>query len=182
VATPLVDELTGDQVIVAPARALRPDTFRVHADPLPPRADNCPFCEGHENETPPEVARVGPGEPDTPGWRVRVVPNKYPINPDRHEVIIFSPAHDCDFAALTDDGAIEALTMLRDRAAFHMNSGAAFTQPFINSGRGAGASIEHPHAQLVALDRIPPRALLRLDRFTAERLSRDQVHGDRRRG
>jgi len=40
----LVDELTGDRVILAPARALRPDTFRVHADPLPASDAACPFC------------------------------------------------------------------------------------------------------------------------------------------
>ena len=63
----LVDELTGDRVILAPARALRPDTFRVHAEQSPPSVASCPFCNGNEHETPPEVARIGPGAPDTPG-------------------------------------------------------------------------------------------------------------------
>ena len=100
----LVDELTGDRVILAPARALRPDTFRVHGVQSPPSVARCPFCDGNEHETPPEVARIGPGAPDTPGWHVRVVPNKYPIVGDgvrgAHEVVIFSPAHDADFGAL----------------------------------------------------------------------------------
>jgi UDPglucose--hexose-1-phosphate uridylyltransferase len=176
VPPPLIDELTGDQVILAPARALRPDTFRVTAEPPPARADNCPFCPGHESETPPEVARIGPGAPDTPGWRVRAVPNKYPIEPGAHEVVILSPAHDRDFGALDDTAAIESLTLLRDRAAFHMAEGAVYTQAFINSGKAAGASIEHPHAQLVALDAVPPRAQHRLDRFTNERFAADQKH------
>jgi UDPglucose--hexose-1-phosphate uridylyltransferase len=40
----------------------------------------CPFCEGHEDRTPPEVwaRRPGGGEPDTPGWTARSVPNLYP--------------------------------------------------------------------------------------------------------
>src|SRR4051812_8580472 len=100
-----VDELTGDQVIFAPARALRPDTFRVEGTALPPAVASCPFCDGNESETPPEVARIGPGAPETPGWRVRVVPNKYPIVgdgvPGAHEVVILSPAHHADFGMLS---------------------------------------------------------------------------------
>src|SRR5712672_1894981 len=99
----LIDELTGDHVIIAPVRALRPDTFRVLEPPLPPSDANCPFCEGNESETPPEVMRLGGGAPDTPGWRVRVVPNKFPIAPGAHEVVIFSPAHNRDFGELDTD-------------------------------------------------------------------------------
>src|ERR1700690_2640669 len=103
----LVDELTGDRAILAPARALRPDTFRVHSDPLPATVATCPFCAGNERDTPPEGARRGPGAPDPPGWSLRVVPNKYPIVGDgvagAHEVVIFSPAHDADLGALSHD-------------------------------------------------------------------------------
>ena len=109
----LVDELTGDRVILAPARALRPDTFRVHADPLPASDAACPFCLGNEHETPPEVARAGSGAPDTPGWTLRVVPNKYPIVGDgvagAHEVVVFSPAHDAGFGALSEPQAADVL-------------------------------------------------------------------------
>jgi UDPglucose--hexose-1-phosphate uridylyltransferase len=169
----LIDELTGDHVIVAPARALRPDTFRVLEPPLPPTDANCPFCEGHESETPPEVTRVGGGAPDTPGWRVRVVPNKYPIAPGAHEVVILSPAHNHDFGALDDDGAVEALLAIRDRVAFHYERGASYLQAFINHGRAAGASIEHPHAQVVALGVVPPRVQILVDRFSKDRLEAD---------
>ena len=58
------------------------------------RPARCPFCEGHERETPPEVdvdAAEG-REHDTPGWKVRVVPNKYPAIPG-HEVVIHGPEH-----------------------------------------------------------------------------------------
>jgi UDPglucose--hexose-1-phosphate uridylyltransferase len=166
----LVDELTGDQVILAPGRALRPDTFRASGPPLPATVPSCPFCAENESETPPEVARMGPGAPDTPGWRVRVVPNKYPIVGDgvggAHEVIVLSPAHDGDFCRLPRRAATEALTAMRDRAQFHLARGAAHAQLFVNQGKASGASIEHPHAQLVALDVIPPRVQRRIDRFT----------------
>jgi UDPglucose--hexose-1-phosphate uridylyltransferase len=175
VGTLRIDELTGDQVIMAPARALRPDTFRATAD-TESRDAPCPFCAGHEAETPPEVARRGPGAPDTPGWRVRVVPNKFPIEPGAHEVVVLSPAHDVDFGGLTDDAAAEALLTIRDRAAYHLDEGAAYVQSFVNHGRAAGASIAHPHAQLVALTAIPPRAQARLARFTAARFAADRTH------
>src|SRR5262245_28555172 len=74
-----IDVLTGLHVIVAPGRSVRPDTFRTETAPLPPTVDSCPFCAGNETETPPEVARRGDGAADTPGWTIRVVPNKYPI-------------------------------------------------------------------------------------------------------
>src|SRR5262249_4282667 len=144
----LVDELTGDRVILAPARALRPDTFRVQHEAPPATVADCPFCMGNEHETPPEVARIGDGAPDAPGWRVRVVPNKYPIV-DAHEVVMLSPAHNKDFGALDDAEAIDVVTMLRDRCAFHLAQGFAIAQPFVNHARAAGASIEHPHAQVI---------------------------------
>src|SRR5690349_11176166 len=151
----LVDELTGDRVIIAPARSLRPDTFRQDAPPKPSTVSSCPFCEGNESETPPEVARIGSGAPNTPGWTVRVVPNLYPIVGDgidgAHEVIVLSPEHGHDFGALSREAAIDVFATLRDRSRFHLERGSAYAQPFVNYGRTAGASIEHPHAQLVTL-------------------------------
>jgi UDPglucose--hexose-1-phosphate uridylyltransferase len=179
-----VDALTGDEVVLAPTRALRPDTFRVAPQPLPAAVATCPFCDGNEHETPPEVARIGPGAPDTPGWRVRVVPNKYPIVGDgvsgAHEVVILSPAHDADFSALTATQATDALLALRDRSQFHLAQGCLYAQPFINHGKAAGASIEHPHAQLVALALVPPRAAILTERFA--RAERDLVRDDARAG
>jgi UDPglucose--hexose-1-phosphate uridylyltransferase len=169
----LIDELTGDHVIIAPARALRPDTFRVLEPPLPAADANCPFCDGHESETPPELMRVGRGAPDTPGWRVRVVPNKFPIAPGAHEVVILSPAHNRDLGELDTDAAVDALQAIRDRVAFHFERGASYVQAFINNGRAAGASIEHPHAQVIALGVVPPRVQGLVERFTKDRLEAD---------
>jgi UDPglucose--hexose-1-phosphate uridylyltransferase len=156
------DALSGRTVIAAPDRAARPhtttdDTSSTRADgPAPP----CPFDAGHEGETPPEVARIGPGAPDTPGWLVRVVPNKYPVVggdvAGAHEVVVLSPDHDRDLGALDTEQARLAIRMLRDRAAFHVAHGLEHTQAFVNHGRGAGASIAHPHAQMVALAFEPP--------------------------
>jgi UDPglucose--hexose-1-phosphate uridylyltransferase len=171
------DALTDRLVIVAAERAARPDTFRREHEPLPALAPDCPFCPGHESETPPEVARLGDGEPETPGWSLRVVPNKFPIVggavAGAHEVVVLSPAHDRSLGALSVDAATEVFRTLRDRSAFHLDAGLAHAVPFVNHGRAAGASIEHPHAQLVVLDFVPPGVADDVGRF--ERAGRDLV-------
>jgi UDPglucose--hexose-1-phosphate uridylyltransferase len=184
------DVLTGRLVLLAPGRRARPDTHApVHptsgqtsgqtsrqtsgSEPSRP----CPFCLGNEHETPPEVARIPPGPPDAPGWRVRVVPNLYPIvggvdagpgADGAHEVIVLSPEHDATFGDLADDQAIDVLTMMRERAQAHAAAGRAHSQLLINQGRAAGASIEHAHAQLLALEFVPPAVTVAVDRFAAQ--------------
>jgi UDPglucose--hexose-1-phosphate uridylyltransferase len=77
-----IDQLTGLRAILAPGRAERPDAFAPAADTARPDAvETCPFCEGREDRTPPEVWAERPqgGEPDTPGWTQRSVPNLFPV-------------------------------------------------------------------------------------------------------
>lgn len=169
------DPIAERDVVVAAERAARPHTFRA-MDPISAAApDNCPFCPGHETETPPEVARTGSGAPDTPGWRIRVFPNKFPIvardaatptpsdDPWRqaqaatgtHEVATMSPAHHRTLADLDDVEAIELFSVLAERTRVHRDLGHRYTQVLINHGKAAGASIEHPHAQMIAVDFIP---------------------------
>lgn len=174
------DVLTGRLVLVAPGRAARPHTV-AREEPSGPSA-NCPFCAGHEHETPPEVYRTGEGDPDTPGWRVRVVPNLYPIvgphaapgATGAHEVVVLSPAHDHSFAQLSEREALEVMTVLRARARLHADAGRRHVQVLVNSGRAAGASIAHPHAQLLALDVVPPAVADAEARFE----STDALHAD----
>ena len=86
-----IDQLTGLRTLLAPSRADRPFEFEVapppteqrgapgrEAEEVPP--DSCPFCEGHEDQTPPEVWADRPtgSAPNGSGWRVRAVPNLYP--------------------------------------------------------------------------------------------------------
>ncbi len=176
----LVDELSGERVILAPARSLRPDTYRVPGERQPRTDAACPFCDGNELDTPPEVARIGPGEPQSRGWRVRVVPNKYPIVGDgvagAHEVVILSPAHHADLGVLPVESCTAVLHALRDRTRFHLACGLEYAQPFVNHGQAAGASIRHPHAQLVALDFVPPKVEARMKSFTAEAFAGDREH------
>lgn len=114
-----------------------------------------------------------------------MVPNLYPIvgggnagpgATGAHEVVVLSPAHDKSFAQLDTAQATEVLTVLRDRVRHHLGAGHAFVQVAINQGRAAGASIEHPHAQLVALDLVPPAVAQAVERF--EDSGRDLVIAD----
>ncbi len=76
-----LDQLTGLRTILSPARGDRPFDFGgAPTDENAEAAENCPFDEGREDRTPPETWANRPvgGEPDTPGWRTRAVPNLYP--------------------------------------------------------------------------------------------------------
>ncbi len=77
-----IDQLTGLRAILAPGRAERPDAFAITPpEARPDAAEHCPFCEGREDRTPPELwaPREGGGAADTPGWTARSVPNLYPV-------------------------------------------------------------------------------------------------------
>jgi UDPglucose--hexose-1-phosphate uridylyltransferase len=147
-------------VAFAPARARRPgaDAPRIEP-PQPGELDECPFCEGREDRTPPEVLAI-PAEgraPNTPGWTVRVVPNLYPAF-ERQEVVIHTPRHARSFAELTDAEVDAVATAWTMRAEAASAKGFAYLHPLINEGRAAGASLMHSHSQLVWL-RDPPAAV-----------------------
>jgi UDPglucose--hexose-1-phosphate uridylyltransferase len=156
--------LTGDPIVFAPSRAARPNPF----GNAPIAADQCPFCAGHEWQTPPEIARVG----DAGHWRVRVVPNKYPaVDGQSHfigeeephaggsqEVIIETPDHDRTFDQLSLAHASEAVAMWLDRRrVLAASAGCRHVALFKNHGAAAGASVPHIHSQVVALPFVPPR-------------------------
>jgi len=137
------NRITGDPVIVAPERAQRPNAFGGDAPA------SCPFCPGHEHETPPEVARDG--DP----WRVRVFPNKYPATP-QHEIVVEAAAHNARFEDLAGDHAAAVVDVWFARYR-HLASSAAAVTIFKNEGRAAGASIEHLHSQILGTPFVPPR-------------------------
>ena len=75
------------------------------------------------------------------------------------------PDHFRSFGMLDDDQAVEVLTVLRDRTRAHLEAGHAAVQVFVNHGKEAGASLAHPHAQVVALDFVPPAVVAATARF-----------------
>ncbi len=136
------DVKTQRWVIIAQARTKRPDDASASAPSV------CVFCTGNESLTPPEVYRIGTGEKDKSGWQVRVVPNKFPIT-DIHEVIVHSPSDTDDIEHLPLDQVTHILTAYRDRYRAHESDGQVII--FCNHGFHAGASLKHPHAQLVVV-------------------------------
>jgi UDPglucose--hexose-1-phosphate uridylyltransferase len=133
--------ITGDPILYAPERASRPRAFGGDGD-----SERCPFCAGHEADTPPTIAAIG--DP----WRVRVVANKYPPV-DGAEVIVESPRHDATFDRIAH--AEEAVQMYVDRYRAHAD--AAHVSVFKNHGARAAASIPHMHSQVMPLPFVPPR-------------------------
>ncbi len=139
----------------------------------------CPFCPGNEGMTPPEIAVYGRrgGAKNLPGWQVRVIPNKFPAlrieeKPEKeaiglydriggfgaHEVIIDTPDHDRELADLPIEQVELVLRAYRDRCQDLLRDPRfRYILIFKNYGRSAGASLEHPHSQLIALPVVPSR-------------------------
>jgi UDPglucose--hexose-1-phosphate uridylyltransferase len=195
---------------VAPARTARPSQTTARdarwvSDDVPPFVIRCPFCVGNEHYIPP-VLQQTPAE-GLP-WLTRTVPNEYPAlsmwssrnaSADRffeaapargrHEVIIDHPYHDARLADLSD--ALLARVLMAYRARMENTSRRSpdlIPLLFRNYGRLAGASLQHPHAQLMAVDRLPPaittRRLRAQDYFAVRErcLFCDVVQNERRGG
>lgn len=175
------DRTTGAWSIIAPNRGKRPHDHSPSEEPVDPGNDDCPFCPGHEAVLPSITSQIA--QEAWPGWRVRAVPNLYPalgpenpVHPEeppdaepvaghrrepgegRHEVIIDSPDHDADIAGF-DDAQIAALMKM-----YHQRYVALAALPRTetvvlcrNHGHMAGASLRHPHTQVLALATVPQR-------------------------
>jgi UDPglucose--hexose-1-phosphate uridylyltransferase len=144
-------------VAISAARSRRPGAARPEPEPVSPEElESCPFCEGHEERTPPETLAVSTvdREPDTPGWQVRVVPNLYPAF-ERQEVVISTPRHARSLAELDDAevACVAAAWLARSEAA--RREGFTYVHALLNEGRAAGASLPHSHTQLVWLRDVP---------------------------
>jgi UDPglucose--hexose-1-phosphate uridylyltransferase len=120
---------------------------------------------------------------DNAGWRVRVIPNKFPAlsaygsrDPranglgftsmpgiGSHDVVVESPRHDWDLATGADDEVRDVLTAYRSRYLALRDSRTAAVIIFRNHGAGAGTSLPHPHSQIVATPVIPPLVRHRVD-------------------
>jgi len=153
-------------VIISSQRLSRPEDIHLKKR----KSKTCPFCPGNEKMTPPEVFRFGLGEKDMPGWKVRVIPNKYPIT-DFHEVIIHSPNEDKDIQDLSVAQVELIFKAFRERYNYYKNRGQVLI--FCNHGEHSGASLHHPHSQLVV---IPSQ--INLDALTREPLN-NVVNGNK---
>lgn len=176
-----LDPVTGRFVIVASNRAARPDEYRSSNHDVP-TATGCPFCPGHEADTPTAVITYPPRRSavESQNWQVRVVPNLYPavypessdghvrpLSTERlfqqspslgvHEVLIESPRHVRSISDQTVEEASLVFCAYRDRMlAMRQTDALAWALIFKNVGEAAGASLEHIHSQLTGLHNVPP--------------------------
>ncbi len=141
------NSFTGEWSILSEDRANRPQGESSPDDPK-----SCPFGEGKEDGTPSEVLRLGRGVPNGPGWEVRVVPNKFPVL-SGHEIIIHSPDHFADIAQLPLEQVEKIVQAYLFRFRHYSDKGLPFI--FSNHGSSSGASLTHPHSQLVLFEEIP---------------------------
>lgn len=178
------DPINRRWVIIATDRAARPTDFK-HEAVAPNDIERCPFCEGREAQTPPEIFafRRPDTAPNGPGWRVRVVSNKFPAlriegNTERtdvgiftrmdgvgaHEVIVETTEHRTHLGLLPVDHVADVIRACLQRYRDLRNdSRFEYTLLFRNHGRTAGASLSHPHSQLIALPVVPKRVAEKLE-------------------
>jgi UDPglucose--hexose-1-phosphate uridylyltransferase len=169
------DPVVGRWVIVDTDHPNTPSDFEY--EQYIPKGGLCPFCYGNELMTPPEIEsfRDPSTKPNTSGWQVRVVPNKFPAlqiegDLDRrgtgiydmsngvgaHEVLIETPYHNKDIPELLNS-EVESFISMTCRRAVDLIKDKRFKYIMIfrNYGKAAGASLEHPHTQIVALPMVP---------------------------
>ncbi len=177
------DPIRNQWVIIAPERAKRPSDGKssLFAAPSPKIPEDCPFCPGNENMTPPAAAEALDAEGS---WRVRVIPNKFPALQayddleravvhgmfDRmngvgdHEVIIETPDHNKELPDLDIDQLKVVVDMYVQRLRQLMSRPSSrYVLLFKNHGSEAGASLLHPHSQIVATPIVPTEVRTQLN-------------------
>ncbi len=169
------DPIIGRWVIIATERGKRPHDFVIEEEVV--KGGFCPFCPGNEHTTPPEIFayRASGTAPNSPGWSLRVVHNKFPAlvlegDLDRqgegmfdkmagigtHEVIIENPDHLTTLTTISIEGFVQVLTAYRERIrSLAEDPRFKYVLIFKNMGRAAGASLEHSHSQLIGLPIVP---------------------------
>ena len=174
----IFDELTGIPTVLATNRITRPDKTGVTTGKVVKKSDkegkeprkparedtdtyknDCFFCKGNEHMTPPATYQ------DSDDWNVRVFMNKFPIVDD-HEIIVHSPYHDKDLTELPEEQNVRYVRALLNRVNHYTTKGME-VMLFNNRGGKAGASVLHPHSQLVALEGFP--GIIELEKHEAIR-------------
>jgi len=142
-----------------------------------PRSVFCPFCPGNEEKTDNEIIAYRDTPPNTPGWSLRVIPNKFPVlqvegkiehrgkgmydlknGVGAHEVVIEMPAHDVNTSSLPVENIENVIKAYHDRISdLKMDSRFEYVVIFKNHGIAAGSSVEHSHSQIVALPVVPKK-------------------------
>lgn len=179
------DPVTARWVIVSQDRAARPNALTRHSELAQSKLEaerdhRCPFCPGNEHMTPPEITSF---PSTTKGWQLRVIPNLYPAltleagpgeDGDQvqqaegiyekmdgvgvHEVIIEVPTHRRPVHEMSIAEIEEILRAYQERlTCLQQDPQTKQVLIFRNSGRAAGATLVHPHSQIVATPLVPQR-------------------------
>ena len=158
----IFDPLTGNPTILAENRASRVDQTGSVSNGQKTGKDDpktCFFCKGNEATTPPSLYQ------DADDWNVRVFMNKFPLV-DVHEIIVHSPDHVKDIPELPHEQNVKIIRAFLNRVGVYTSKGEE-VMIFNNKGGKAGASILHPHSQLIALKGFP--GVIELERDEAQR-------------
>ncbi len=167
------DIVSGDWIVIATGRAKRPHDFQKRAHPALHQAKTqCPF----EARVPVAyTVYAAPARVRERGWLVQVVPNKYPSfsrtgslrlhrkglyhwreGVGTHDVVVFRDHHR-SLARFTDQEVEVVMRAYQERfRALAGERGIAYVSLFHNHGRDAGATIVHPHSQIIGVPVIPP--------------------------
>lgn len=166
------DLVSGDWVVIALLRGKRPHAFFGKPASMKQPKSQCPFEHIVENETP--LVRYD-YRAAKKGWSVVVIPNKFPAFVHG---VCGAPIHDGPYRMMEGVGFHE-LFVMRDHSRFipdwtaeevenlfrayraryravSKDACVAYASVFHNHGREAGASLAHPHSQMIALPVIPP--------------------------
>jgi UDPglucose--hexose-1-phosphate uridylyltransferase len=169
------DPIKLNWVIIAPERGKHWN--EVPKEQSAEREEACPFCYGNEGKTPGEIFAVRPeGPPNSPGWKVRVIPNRHPVlriegelksraygmydvmtGIGAHEIIIETPDHEKGLADLSIAEITDVLNVYRSRLLdLSRDLRFRYLVLFKNHGFQAGATLSHSHSQLIAVPLAPP--------------------------
>lgn len=173
------DPIIGRWVIIATERSLKPIDFKIEIEEKNKDLSKCPFEEGNENLTPPEILsyRKQGTNKNEPGWWVRVVPNKFPAlrieggldkkgigvydmmnGIGAHEIVIETPNHFEEMSDMREEQIQDVIWAWRDRVLdLKKDKRFKYILIFKNKGAQAGASLEHSHSQIIALPIVPIR-------------------------
>ena len=169
------DPIISRWVIISPERSKRPVDYDIPVPELNHRS--CPFCYGQEHLTPPEIMAVRPQDsvPNTTGWQIRVIANKYPAlrvegeleksgeglydkmsGIGAHEIIVEMPEHNRLLSDLPIPHLQNILAAYLSRMQdLKRDTRLKYLMVFKNQGYRAGASLEHSHSQLIATPIVP---------------------------
>ncbi|MEF8798638.1 MAG: galactose-1-phosphate uridylyltransferase [Candidatus Bipolaricaulota bacterium] len=180
----------GIWTIIAPTRGERPFDYTGKSENKDAREESrdCPFCPGNEGDTPSEVYSIRDENSQTEfSWQVRVFPNKFPaldkegtssvIESDLfktmggfgfHEVVAETPLHDVRLEDLpVEDIKLIIQTYLERLSAFSEHPEIKYVSIFRNQGERAGASLTHPHSQIMATTFVPNLVRTEIERTSS---------------